>query len=151
MAAGVTYAEFVAKLTERATPKFVDGIWRRPALSSRKLAEIKKQCIAANVPWPTLPTKKHLDYVPPPPIVFKGHREQRDKIARQAKIKEQLAKMPKLIEDMRKAKIAERKKKVNGLLLLYGDSKENQPKWVDPTSSGGGGSSKKEKKQKDLD
>eukprot|EP00054_Salpingoeca_dolichothecata_P002761 m.23861 g.23861 ORF g.23861 m.23861 type:complete len:126 (+) comp13256_c0_seq1:95-472(+) len=87
-------------------PTLVNGMWRKPKLSARNIARIRKETIAAGeeFPIPRKPLKSEL----PQPV----QRAQHKKIARKAKrlkmIEEGLKKQDKLIADHKKQKRTER-------------------------------------------
>ena len=47
--------DVVLKSQKLAKPTFVNGRWRKPALSGRRLAEVRKSLLAKDVYWPPKP------------------------------------------------------------------------------------------------
>lgn len=47
--------EIVLKLQQLAKPTFVNQRWRKPEISARKLAAIRKSMVASGVYWPPKP------------------------------------------------------------------------------------------------
>lgn len=49
--------DLVLKLQQLARPTFVEGRWRKPKISPRKLATIRKSLVAEGVWWPPRPLR----------------------------------------------------------------------------------------------
>ena len=47
--------ELVLKLQQLAKPTFVNRRWRKPAISARRLADMRKSLVAEGVYWPPKP------------------------------------------------------------------------------------------------
>ena len=47
--------DLVLKFKQLAKPTFVNGRWRKPAISARRMAEIRKSLVASGVCWPPGP------------------------------------------------------------------------------------------------
>ncbi len=47
--------ELVLKLQQLAKPTFVNSRWRKPAISARRLADMRKSLVAEGVYWPPKP------------------------------------------------------------------------------------------------
>lgn len=66
------------KIVELATPKFVNGTWRKPYLSKRKVAMLRKKFFVEGRPWPEIPKPFDVaNRIPKPPKPPKGHKLQR--------------------------------------------------------------------------
>lgn len=66
------------KIIELATPKFVNGTWRKPYLSGRKVAMLKKKFTLEGRPWPEIPQRYDIaNRVQRPPKPPKGHKNER--------------------------------------------------------------------------
>ena len=55
MASGVQ--GIVSKLQVLARPRFVNGVWKKPIISGRKLAVIRRSMVAEGVEWPARPLR----------------------------------------------------------------------------------------------
>lgn len=105
--------ETFAAIIRFSQPTFLNGRWRKPKLSRRKLGVLKKTFILAGVGWPELPSK----YKPPATYIReekgpKGHKYEKEKELRKKKIAENLVKIDKQIETMKKEREIEKRKKV---------------------------------------
>jgi len=118
-------------------PRFVFGRWRPPKFSRRKLADLQKQFYLHDLEFPSLhkPFQKRIGS--PDLIRMKGHKRHRDVPARWAKIEENMAKMPQMIEEWRKNNRLEKHKQIKPLQILVGigakrspllEQREQQPK-----------------------
>ena len=87
----------LASMPGAAQPTLVEGKWRAPAMSRRKVAELRKAAIALGKEWPWDVANKNPEYKPP-----KGHKHERDQGLREAKIEAALKKQPALIEAHKK-------------------------------------------------
>jgi hypothetical protein len=102
----------ITELLNLAKPTFVNGVWRKPAMSGRKMAALLKAQGDA-VPAEAAKTSPYLR-------ALKGHKHERNADARAAAIAKKMADMPKMVADLRKAK-ADAKKAI-GITWLF---KEN--------------------------
>ena len=93
--------ELLQKLITDARPTYVNGRWRKPHLSAMQLAKLRKQYHFEGIQFPEIPKNKKIRDFVKPPQVQKGHKFQREKEARNKKIKENMAKMPKMIAEYR--------------------------------------------------
>jgi len=108
-------------IQEASKPKIVLGRWRKPSLSKRKLAILKKKFSLNGFQFPEVPQPykspeqlmKAKKFKPP-----KMKIRERQKPARLQKIKENLEKMPKMIEEWRKSNKLEKHKQFKGLDLM---------------------------------
>lgn len=67
-----------------------------------KLANLRKEYLLSGQEFPEIPKNKVItDYIAPPRVP-KGHKHEREKEVRQKKIKDAMAKMPKMIADWKK-------------------------------------------------
>jgi len=102
------------ELSELISPSLVNGRWRPPALSGRLRGVLKKEFAIRGLEWPAPAKQKFVSpsYVKKDPFerVPKGHKFERERLARFEKIKQNLAKMPKMVEDYRRQKRLERSK-----------------------------------------
>jgi hypothetical protein len=74
------------KVLQLSRPRFVNGTWRRPILSGRKLAKIRKTVILSGRMWPELPRAgKTPGWMKQKRKENKGHRFEKEKIARYSK------------------------------------------------------------------
>lgn len=98
----------VGRLSELAVPRRVGEFWYKPALSRRQLAELRKtpefEGLRTSDPetFAKFSQQKHGSFtrLTNP----KGHKHERLAAARAASIQRKLEEMPRLVEDMRKAK-----------------------------------------------
>ena len=73
----VTVHPEVAKILRDSRPRLMHRNWRKPRISARRLAELRKKYIAMGFYWPEKPmADRGLDKTP------KGHRYEREKQAR---------------------------------------------------------------------
>eukprot|EP01094_Clydonella_sp_ATCC50884_P010720 TRINITY_DN2055_c4_g2_i1.p2 TRINITY_DN2055_c4_g2~~TRINITY_DN2055_c4_g2_i1.p2 ORF type:complete len:251 (-),score=59.32 TRINITY_DN2055_c4_g2_i1:89-841(-) len=111
-------AEYAALLS-RARPQFMYGRWRKPKVSARRVAEIRKAALEQGEPWvdPRAPKV----YKPRHPLARvgpKGHKHEKLKEKRLENIAEQLKKMPKMIADYRKEQ-RDRRATRKGVEILF--------------------------------
>eukprot|EP00128_Syssomonas_multiformis_P011524 Colp12_sorted_trinity150504_noHs@36497 len=101
-----------SKLIAASKPVKAGDCWKKPVLSARRIADLRKEATIAGVPFP-IPAKKHKPWIKKAP---KGHKHEREFAARLATIEENMKKMPQMIADYRKnfaAARAERKAAAN--------------------------------------
>jgi len=102
------------ELSRAISPSFVNGFWRKPAISARHLARIRKLTIQNGQEW-VQPTKIRYSPIPPPPKRGpkrpKGHKDVRLAPKRAALIEEKMKEMPKLIQKFRQEEHEELRKK----------------------------------------
>jgi len=80
-------------LPEAMKPTLVAGKWRAPAFSRRKIAELRRAVLGLDMAWPfEEPPRKE-----PAVRERKGHKHERMKHLREAKIEAALAKQPELV------------------------------------------------------
>ena len=80
-------------LPEAMKPTLVAGKWRAPAFSRRKIAELRRAVLGLDMAWPfEEPPRKE-----PAVRERKGHKHERTKHLREAKIEAALAKQPELV------------------------------------------------------
>ncbi|KAJ2451782.1 hypothetical protein EV183_003378 [Coemansia sp. RSA 2336] len=89
---------------------FVNGHWRSPRFSLRRQAELRKACLFNNIDpksigMPEVAAPKTMQKKPP-----KGHKQQREYAAKQAKIQKNLQEMPEKIRKW-KSDLAKEKEK----------------------------------------
>ena len=94
----------IERLTEMMKPKQVDGKWRKPELSRRVIAKVRKAWLLDGKEWPF--DKPRTNYggwaiEDLPPVKQKGKKVDRLKVERQKHIDERMKLMPKLIEEYR--------------------------------------------------
>mmetsp|Transcript_22252 Transcript_22252/g.57009 ORF Transcript_22252/g.57009 Transcript_22252/m.57009 type:complete len:127 (+) Transcript_22252:213-593(+) len=85
-------------------PTYVDGRWRKPAVSAKNAARLRKEELMAGNEWPHEKPDSGLPYgqYKPP----KGHRRHEQEAARKKKIEENLLKVvDKKIEDYRASRV----------------------------------------------
>ena len=114
------------ELIQKRSMKFVEGFWKRPELSSLKLARIKRQLILAGYDWPTKP---HADLSKK----FEGARAtyyHPIKIKRLEKIEASMKKMPELL---RQHQLKLEKEKSEKEALSF---KTEQDKYMDALNAG---------------
>ncbi|KAK8800800.1 hypothetical protein WA538_004140 [Blastocystis sp. DL] len=94
--------ETIAKVIK---PQLVNGVWRKPKLSARRVARIRKECLrygtinGVQTKWDPEWDKPKKSWIPRPP---KGHAYDRALPDRIALIDKNMKAMPKLIEETRK-------------------------------------------------
>ena len=49
--------DVVGKLQQLARPRFVNGVWKKPLVSRRKLAVMRRSLVAEGVDWPAKPLR----------------------------------------------------------------------------------------------
>ena len=49
--------EVVLKLQQMAKPTFVNGYWRKGAISARRLAHIRRSLVVEGIHWPAKPLR----------------------------------------------------------------------------------------------
>ncbi|KAK8790568.1 hypothetical protein JH06_4038 [Blastocystis sp. subtype 4] len=92
-------------ISKAIKPQLVEGVWRKPKLSARRIARIRKECLRYGtingVPaqWNPEWDKPKKSWIPRPP---KGHADERALADRVALIDKNLKAMPKMIEETRK-------------------------------------------------
>ncbi|PRP77684.1 hypothetical protein PROFUN_00545 [Planoprotostelium fungivorum] len=97
------------RIADGARPHFVNGRWNKPALSARMVAEYRKQYFVRGLEFPEIPKGYEVPSTKPPAeLKLKGHKHIREAPLRQQKIAQNMAKMPKLIEEFRKNKAEEK-------------------------------------------
>jgi len=98
------------KIYDMSRPHFVNGTWHRPKLSRRRLADLRKEFILKGIGWdPKLEkTKSEPKKEKKPKGVH--HKRKAARLVRIQKIIENVPKEPKILEDMRVAYRAEKKK-----------------------------------------
>eukprot|EP00899_Mesostigma_viride_P019557 jgi/Mesvir1/27602/Mv07339-RA.1 len=76
---------------------FVNGLWRDPVISARNAARLRKEARLANIEWP-------LEEAPAKPerMWQKGHRFEKEKLQRLKQIEQNMANMPKMLEEFKK-------------------------------------------------
>ena len=47
----------VSKIQHLAKPRYVDGVWKKPIISRRKVATIRRSLVAEGVDWPAQPLR----------------------------------------------------------------------------------------------
>lgn len=92
-------AKCISRLPAAAEPQFVNGVWRSADISAKSLAKYRKLALIHGIEWP-LPEKQHK----PQRTVQKGHKHERNRAEREAKILKNLEDQPKFLENMRKEK-----------------------------------------------
>ena len=55
--AGKQVVDVVSKVQQLAKPKYVNGRWRRPVVSGRKLATFRRSLVVEGVEWPARPLR----------------------------------------------------------------------------------------------
>lgn len=88
-------------------PSFVQGVWRRPEISSRYKASLKKHFQLAGLPWiyeSNIPTTKNPRHKKP-----KGHKHEMKKPIHLAKVKKALAESEEAMDKWRKERLNGRK------------------------------------------
>tara|TARA_B110000977_G_scaffold26996_1_gene33889 strand:+ start:12538 stop:12939 length:402 start_codon:yes stop_codon:yes gene_type:complete len=81
-------------------PSRVNGKWHAPQFSRRKIAELRKAALSFDMEWLYYREQKPVRDRPP-----KGHKHDRERPLREAKIQAALAKQPELIAAYRAKKI----------------------------------------------
>ena len=122
----------VEKLQLLSRPTFVNGRWRKPELSARRVAMVRQTMLSQNVYWPDKPLR-NLGADKP----LKLSRHEREREARQKKIEENMRKMPKMIQEYREKvyELREKTRKKKGrteeelYLIATGKMKQQGPHW----------------------
>ena len=57
MSAPKLISETVARLLALSRPRYVNGVWRRPAIGKMELAKIRKRLVANGEFWPPKPLR----------------------------------------------------------------------------------------------
>mmetsp|Transcript_20669 Transcript_20669/g.51767 ORF Transcript_20669/g.51767 Transcript_20669/m.51767 type:complete len:140 (-) Transcript_20669:140-559(-) len=131
----LTLAQKLAMLPQAGLPQKIMTVaghpkWHAPKFSKRRLADLKKEALAAGHEWPMAEYEKPER---PPGKSFhetriffsKGHKDERLKPAREANIAKQMAEMPAKIAAWREAKKASKTKETSELQkILSSDKKE---------------------------
>lgn len=55
--AGKQVADVVSKLQHLAKPRYVNGVWKKPIISGRKVATIRRSLVVEGVDWPARPLR----------------------------------------------------------------------------------------------
>ena len=55
--AGKQVVDVVSKVQQLAKPKYVNGRWRRPVISGRKLAVMRRSLVMEGNDWPAKPLR----------------------------------------------------------------------------------------------
>lgn len=50
-------AEIVSKMQQLAKPRYINGVWKKPIISGRKMASIRRSLVAEGVDWPARPLR----------------------------------------------------------------------------------------------
>lgn len=50
-------AGLVCKVQQLAKPRYINGVWKKPIISGRKLASIRRSLVVEGVDWPTRPLR----------------------------------------------------------------------------------------------
>eukprot|EP00274_Cyanoptyche_gloeocystis_P005205 CAMPEP_0196656436 /NCGR_PEP_ID=MMETSP1086-20130531/17308_1 /TAXON_ID=77921 /ORGANISM="Cyanoptyche gloeocystis , Strain SAG4.97" /LENGTH=127 /DNA_ID=CAMNT_0041989181 /DNA_START=40 /DNA_END=423 /DNA_ORIENTATION=+ len=88
----------IPNLAEKLKPQLVNGVWHGPKYPARAAARLRKETLLAGEVWPFEKAKKEV-FNPP-----KGHKWERERHARLAKIAKNMEEMPKRIAEYRKNK-----------------------------------------------
>ncbi|CAI7862581.1 unnamed protein product [Closterium sp. NIES-54] len=102
--AGQQVVKAVAELAQRLRPSFVNGKWRGAAISAKNRARLRRETLLAGEEWPYDAPRKEMK------TKIKGHKHDKEAAVRQEKIAENMAKMPELLEQMKKRQIEAKKK-----------------------------------------
>merc|ERR1740138_1919080 len=108
-------AEAMKKLPTAVLPQKVNGRWRKPAFSALKVARLRK-AVGAEVDEIIAAARPKPEPSPWSNKPNKGHKHDREKPERMAKIEKLLAKQPEFIATMKKnmkAQSVEKKRKKN--------------------------------------
>lgn len=107
---------------EAMRPTKVNDKWRRPKMSARKIAEMRKSYIRAGKKWEwDIPRK-----IVHKQVEFKGHKRELRARERKAEIERCMKRMPKLIADYRQ-RVRERRAEKTGLAAIMHSPKERDP------------------------
>eukprot|EP00123_Amoebidium_parasiticum_P019520 comp26248_c0_seq1/m.47085 comp26248_c0_seq1/g.47085 ORF comp26248_c0_seq1/g.47085 comp26248_c0_seq1/m.47085 type:complete len:133 (-) comp26248_c0_seq1:84-482(-) len=109
--------EAALALTQATTPvKLAKGGWMKPKITPKQLATLRKNAALMGVEFP-VPPKPYFEKAPVKP---KGHKWEKEKAAREAKIKANLAKMEDMIaEHHKKLRDDRQAKKEKKRAMLY--------------------------------
>eukprot|EP00741_Cyanophora_paradoxa_P016698 tig00020938_g16127.t1 len=125
-AAAISYAERWKPTADKFKAHLVDGKWRRPELSLRKKAMLRKEALLKGEPWPfDDPPKEKVVKLP------KGHKWEREKHLRVAKIQKALEEQPAKIAEYRKNIVKKPPKKGSWqyyVQMLRGDARAAKAK-----------------------
>jgi len=94
------------QIIKLSRPQFRKYHWNQPELSQRQIGETRKKFILAGIPFPEIPKNHKIKKGKTRnPITMnpKGHIHQRNQLERLKQIEANMVKMPKLIEDIRRA------------------------------------------------
>lgn len=92
-------------ISKAIKPQLVEGVWRKPKLSARRIARIRKECLrygtinGVQAQWNPEWDKPKKSWIPRPP---KGHADERALADRIALIDKNMKAMPKMIVETRK-------------------------------------------------
>jgi len=95
------------KIIRLARPQLINHTWHQPKLSGKRVHALKKQFYSVGLPFPEIPKNKELKKGKNrqlPTFKPKGHAHQRDQLERLKSIEANLAKIPKQLEDIKKAR-----------------------------------------------
>jgi|SaaInlStandDraft_6_1057023.scaffolds.fasta_scaffold08888_3 hypothetical protein len=107
----------VAQILALARPTLVNGIWRKPALSGRKLNQLKKVVLAEGGEWPSELEKARGTVVRRPPKGHKHERQAPEKLAEREKAMAAMdGKLEKMSQTLQEQRTAMRPKGVKALL-----------------------------------
>ncbi|CAI5474391.1 unnamed protein product [Closterium sp. Yama58-4] len=88
----------VAELAKRLRPSFVNGKWRGAEISAKNRARLRRETLLAGEEWRYDAPRKEMN------TKMKGHKHDKEAAVRQEKIAENMAKMPELLEQMKRQK-----------------------------------------------
>ncbi|XP_062503077.1 uncharacterized protein LOC134180029 [Corticium candelabrum] len=98
-------ADAVKKIIDLSKPLYIDGQWKKPRISGRKYARLRKQFVSSGYYWPEKPLRDRSKDVP-----SKGHKWEREREERLSQIAEKMRKMPQMIADYRQQRKAQKQK-----------------------------------------
>ena len=67
-------ADAVKKIIDLSKPLYIDGQWKKPRISGRKYARLRKQFVSSGYYWPEKPLRDRSKDVP-----SKGHKWERER------------------------------------------------------------------------
>jgi hypothetical protein len=121
------------RIVELAMPQKVNGVWRKPKLSRRKINVMRKAAAVAGREFPLLPDEKLKIWQAPrgPHIEPKlpKHRRSNELLIQMDNIVKSLEKMPQMIYEKKKNDLFEKRKERKGLDLFkpYPDDRYAEP------------------------
>ena len=68
-------SEVVRRVQQLAQPRYVNGVWKRPVVSARQKASIRRVLVAQGVDWPAKPLR---DRGGDKPFKLSRHERERD-------------------------------------------------------------------------